>query len=193
MYLVEDFQSKSFMGKYKETFLEVVDALAIRMKLQIDEVIPEGLSYRMDNTSNNEAREMLYVHLHSHATSDVIHKLCDAMTSKSGFPRMNNLGHKMKSDKDLPPYSMLTVKVFNAHLIAEVNCIIKYTVMHAYICTFKYIHIHSKHTHTFTCAHTNTHTHTHTHTHTRTHTHTHVYTHTHTHTHTLHVAYSQVF
>ena len=116
MDLVEDFQSKPFMEKYKDKFLEVVDARAIRMKLQIDGVIPEGLSYKMDNTSNNEATEQLYVHLHSHATSNVIHKLCDAMTSKSGYPKMIKLGQKMKSDKDLPPYSMLTVTVFNAYL-----------------------------------------------------------------------------
>ena len=116
MDLVEDFQSKPFMKRYRKKFLEVVDAHAIRMKLQIDGVIPEGLSFKMEHASPGEATDMLYLHLHSHATSNVIHKLCAAMTKEIGYPKMNNLGSKMKSDKDLPPYGMLTVIMFNAYL-----------------------------------------------------------------------------
>ena len=116
MELVEDFQSKTFMERYQEKFLEVVDTNAIRMKLEIDGVIPKKLSFDMDKTSPDEATKMLYLHLHARATSNDIHKLCDAMTKISGYGNMNKLGAKMKSDKDLPPYSMLTIVMFDAHL-----------------------------------------------------------------------------
>ena len=116
MDVVGDFQSKLFLEKYKETFLQVVDAHAIRMRLEIDEVISKKLSFDMDRTSSDEATELLYLHLRDHATSQGIHKLCDAMTSKTGYGNMIKLGDKMKSDKDLPPYSMLTVGLFSAHL-----------------------------------------------------------------------------
>ena len=116
MDLVGDFQSKPFLEKYKETFLQVVDAHAIRMRLEIDEVIPKKLSFDMDRTSSDEATELLYLHLRDHATLQDIHKLCAAMTSKTGYGNMVKLGDKMKSDKDLPPYSMLTVGLFSTHL-----------------------------------------------------------------------------
>ena len=116
MDLVGDFQSQLFMGRYQGRFLEVVNAHAIRMKLEIDEVIPRKLSFDMANTFEGDATKMLYLHLRDNATSNVIHKVCDAMTKEIGYPKMNQLGSKMKSDKDLPPYGMLTVIMFNAHL-----------------------------------------------------------------------------
>ena len=104
------------MEKHMEEFLKVVNAHAIRLKLQIDGVISKKLSFDMGNTSPDEATKMLYLHLHDHATSDDINKLCDAMTSATGYGNMIKLGREMKSDKDSPPYSMLTVVIFNAHL-----------------------------------------------------------------------------
>ena len=105
MDLVGDFQTKPFMERYKEKFLQVVNVDAIRMKLQIDGVIPEKLSIDMDHTSKDEAAEMLYLHLRGHATSNDIHKLCDAMISRSGCANTIKLGRKMRNDKDLQPYS----------------------------------------------------------------------------------------
>ena len=132
MDLVVDFQSKPFLEKYKEKFLQVVDAHAIRMRLEIDGVIPKKLSFDMDKTSSDEATELLYLHLRDHATSHGIHKLCAAMISKTGYGNMVKLGDKMKSDEDLPPYSM-------------------YAIMHIY-------NVFYFHTHTFTCAYANAHT-----------------------------------
>ena len=114
--IVGIFRSKPFMEKYKEKFLQVVDTHAIRQKLEIDRVILKELSFDMRNTSAGQATILLYLHLHGFATSNDIHKLCDAMISRSGCGNMIKLGDKMKSDKDLPPYSMWTVIMFNAQL-----------------------------------------------------------------------------
>ena len=117
MDLVGDFQRELFMEKHKGEFLKVVNAHAIRLKLQIDGVISMKLSFDMDKTSPDEATKMLYLHLHDHATLDDIDKLCDTMTSATGYGNMIKLGREMKSDKDLPPYSMLTVIIilFSMH------------------------------------------------------------------------------
>ena len=97
-----------FLDKYKDCFLDVVVSSAIRTRLEMDKVVPAELSFEMSNTSNDQATANLFLHLHAHASSDSIHKLCEAMISAAGYPKMNNLGEDMKNDKGLPPYSEFT-------------------------------------------------------------------------------------
>ena len=106
--LSQDFVPGPFLDKYKDRFLDVVVSRAIRTRLEMDKVVPAALSFEMNNTINDQATENLFLHLHAHASSDSIHKLCDAMINAAGYPNMNNLGEIMKIDKGLPPYSELT-------------------------------------------------------------------------------------
>ena len=107
--LIQDFVPGPFLDKYKDRFLDVIVSSAIRTRLEMDKVVPAALSFEMNNTSNEQATANLFLHLHAHALSDGIHKLCDAMISATGYPNMNNLGEDMKNDKGLPPYSEFTL------------------------------------------------------------------------------------
>ena len=64
------------------------------------EAIPDTVSHEIQQSAPSVANEVLFLHLRSHSSPETLHKLCDVMTSMSGYPNMNKLGSTMK--KDLP-------------------------------------------------------------------------------------------
>ena len=95
-----DSQPGDIVEKYKDKFLSYVDARAIARKLEIENVIPMNVSHKIENSGPSVANEVLFLHLRSHSSPQTLHKLCDVMTSKNGYPGMRELGRTMK--KDLP-------------------------------------------------------------------------------------------
>ena len=90
------------MDKYKEQFLSVVAAGAIARRLKIDNIIPDNVYHRINNTDQESAREILFIHFSQEGTPSTIRTLCDVMMSKTGYPSMIALGENMKQDTDLP-------------------------------------------------------------------------------------------
>ena len=66
--------------------------------LEIKKVIPRGLCFELERTSNDKATEMLFLHMRDHGSLETVRSLCDVMISKEGYPKMNSLGQDMKED-----------------------------------------------------------------------------------------------
>ena len=93
-----DSQPADIVEKYKDQFLLYVDAHAIARKLEIKNVIPNRVSHKIENSAPEDVNDILFLHLQSHSSPETLHKLCDVMTSMSGYPNMNELGRTMKED-----------------------------------------------------------------------------------------------
>ena len=89
-------QCGAIIEEYKDRFLACVDARAIAKKLEIKEVIPNRLSFKIENSAPEDANNLLFLHLRSHSSLETLHKLCDVMIDMSGYPNMNELGRSMK-------------------------------------------------------------------------------------------------
>ena len=83
---------------YKIRFLSYVNARAIAWKLEIKNAIPDTVYNTIEYSAPTVANEILFLHLRSHSSAETLHKLCDVMTSMSGYPNMNDLGRSMKND-----------------------------------------------------------------------------------------------
>ena len=93
-----DPQCGAIIEKYKDRFLVCIDARAIARRLEIEEVIPNRVSFKIENSAPDDANDHLFLHLRSHASRETLHKLCDVMISMRGYPKMNELGRVMKDD-----------------------------------------------------------------------------------------------
>ena len=82
----------------KERFLSCIDAHAIVTSLEIEKVILDTVSHKIQHSARSEANEVLFLHLQSHSSPETLHKLCDVMISWSGYPMMNELGQYMKDN-----------------------------------------------------------------------------------------------
>ena len=91
-----DPQCNAIIEKYKDRFLACIDARAIAKKLEIKEVIPNRLSFKIENSAPENANGLLFLHLQSHSSLETLHKLCDVMINMRGYPNMNKLGRSMK-------------------------------------------------------------------------------------------------
>ena len=117
-----DLQCGAIIEKYKDRFLSHIDAHAIARKLEIKNVIPNRVSYEIKNSATEDANDLLFLHLQSNASLETLHKLCDVMTSTSGYPNMNKLGSTMKKDLPLVGY------------VAESNEYTSYSSLYACLC-----------------------------------------------------------
>ena len=93
-----DSMSVTIIEKYKDRFLSYIDACAIVTRLEIEEVIPDTVSHKIQQSAPSVANEVLFLHLRSHSSLETLHKLCDVMIGMSGYPKMNKLGRLMKED-----------------------------------------------------------------------------------------------
>ena len=107
------FDSKAFMDKFSERFLNDVDSHAIVSRLEIKRVIPKGVAHTIKHCAMDEGNEALFLHLQNHADPDSISKLCDVMRSIAGYPRMSGLGRAMKEELDLLTSKSLWVEMWS--------------------------------------------------------------------------------
>ena len=91
-------QCGAIIEKYKDRFLACIDARAIARKLEIEEVIPNRVSFKIENSAPDDANNLLFLHLRSHSSPETLHKLCGVMISMSGYPKMIELGRFMKDN-----------------------------------------------------------------------------------------------
>ena len=93
-----EFDCEAFLLKHKVRFLKSVNTHAIARALQIEKVISQKLYFDLEKTSNDEATEMLFLHMRNHGLLETVRSLCDVMIEKEGFLMMNSLGQDMKKD-----------------------------------------------------------------------------------------------
>ena len=97
LYLV-DFDSKAFMDRYKERFIEFVVAKKIARRLRMTNVISEDLLHVILSNGPEIAVAELFLHLHKDASYDNIGKLYGILIATPGYPKMRKLGFDMKND-----------------------------------------------------------------------------------------------
>ena len=93
-----DPQCGAIIETYKDGFLSCIDARAIARKLEIEKVIPDTVSHKIQQSAPSIGNEVLFLHIQCHSSPETLHKLCDVMISMSGYPKMNKLGKLMKDN-----------------------------------------------------------------------------------------------
>ena len=95
---IPDPQCGAIIEKYKGRFLACIDARAIASRLEIEKVIPNRVSFKIQNSAPDDANNLLFLHLRSHSSPETLHKLCDVMINMSGYAKMIELGRVMKDN-----------------------------------------------------------------------------------------------
>ena len=86
---------------YEHEFLKVVDPKLSLLKLKYKGVISANVRTTIESANDEDAKYTLLEHLQRHATVDTLRVYCDVTIAANGFPRMQELGKKMKDA--LPP------------------------------------------------------------------------------------------
>ena len=94
----EEFDSESFMNKFRGRFLKDVDSHAIVTRLEIEYIISDTLAHTIKHTTVKRGNEELLLYLRKHANAESIGKLCDVMIGEDLV--MQKLGQDMKEDLD---------------------------------------------------------------------------------------------
>ena len=147
-----DPQCGAIIEKYKDRFLSCIDARAIVTRLEIKEVIPNRLSFKIENSAPEDANDLLFLHLRSHSSLETLHNLCDVMISMSGYPKMNELGRSMKDALATVGYVVKTVYKVEQYVHHNHVCVCVYKVdlyihiihvlcVHVYVPTSPFIKI----------------------------------------------------
>ena len=85
------------LKKYEKEFLSVVNAKQSLFRLKRVGVISEDVKTDIEGAKNEEnAKEILYDHLSSNATVATLREWCDVAIEANGYPKMQELGRKMK-------------------------------------------------------------------------------------------------
>ena len=95
------FEASKFLKKYEKEFTTVVYAKQGLFKLKRLGVISEDVKTSIEKENNENATEILYAHLSGNANVATLREWCDVAIDASGYPKMKDLGRKMKDA--LPP------------------------------------------------------------------------------------------
>ena len=95
------FSVSRFLETYEKKFLEVVNAKQSLPRLIHEGVIPADVKTTIESANDENAKYILLEHLQKNATVDTLRVYCDVAIAAIGFPRMQELGKKMKDA--LPP------------------------------------------------------------------------------------------
>ena len=95
------FVASKFLKEYEKEFFDVVNAKHGLLKLKRLEVISPDVKTDIEKANDKDAKEILYDHLSSNAKAGNLRDWCEVAMEASGFPKMQDLGSKMK--EALPP------------------------------------------------------------------------------------------
>ena len=93
------------LKKYEDEFFRVTNAKLKLLELMRKGVISDDLVMKIESADEEEARELLFKHLHRHANVDKLREYCRIAISADGYPNMQDLGEKML--RNLPPEGLL--------------------------------------------------------------------------------------
>jgi ankyrin repeat protein len=90
---------KSFMHSFLDTFMKAASAKEVASNLYRRKVIPEPVETEIERALDRKtANGHLYDHLYSQGTLETIQVVCDVFIKEEGYPRMNELGERMKRE-----------------------------------------------------------------------------------------------
>ena len=93
------------LKKYEDEFFCVTNAKLKLLELMRKGVISDDLVMKIESADEEEARELLFKHLHCHANVAKLREYCRIAISADGYPKMQDLGEKML--RNLPPEGLL--------------------------------------------------------------------------------------
>ena len=99
------------LKKHEEDFFLVTNAKLNLLKLERKNVISDRLVTKIENAADEEARELLFRHLHRNADVAALKEYCQMTMSADAFPQMQDLGRKMLADL-LPGGLLVLIDVF---------------------------------------------------------------------------------
>ena len=86
------------LEKHEDEFFDVVDAKLKLRWLKRKKVISENLMSQIENTDGENAKEILFDHLHRNADVAALREYCKMAITADAFPKMQKLGEKMLSE-----------------------------------------------------------------------------------------------
>ena len=89
---------QTILKSHEEEFFECVNAKYNVLRLKRKEVISSSVRAAINDATEEEAKEILYDHLLSHATVDSLREWCEWAIAAQGYPKMQKLGRKMKDE-----------------------------------------------------------------------------------------------
>ena len=95
------FSVSRILETYEHEFLKVVDPKLSLLKLKYKGVISANVRTTIESANDEDAKYVLLEHLQKNATVDTLRVYCDVAIAANGFPRMQELGKKIKDA--LPP------------------------------------------------------------------------------------------
>ena len=99
------------LKKHEEEFFRVTNAKLKLLELERKNVISDGLVTKIENATDEEARELLFRHLHRNADMATLKEYCHMTMSADAFSKMQDLGRKMLADL-LPEGLLVLIDVF---------------------------------------------------------------------------------
>ena len=126
------------------------EATAVAAELRRQRVIPEAIETKIKIAQDRkEANGHLYDHLLSQATVKTLRIVCDVFIKEEGYPRMNELGERMKKDLAHTQYVIENVSLMYTYMFFCTHCICPGSYYHTTrqitfctevpVCPFNYI------------------------------------------------------
>ena len=89
----------AFLGKREEVFVRYAGAKEVASELRRRKVIPERVETKIERAPDRKtANGLLYDHLYAQGTFQTLEIVCDVFVEEEGYPRMNQLGERMKEE-----------------------------------------------------------------------------------------------
>ena len=86
-----------FLEPFFEMFMRNAGAKEVASELRRRKVIPERVETKIERALDRKtANGLLYDHLYAQGTYQTLEIVCDVFIGEEGYPRMNQMGRKMK-------------------------------------------------------------------------------------------------
>ena len=109
------------LKKYEDEFFRVTNAKLKLLELMRKGVISDDLVMKIESADHEEARELLFKHLHRNANVAKLREYCRIAISADGYPKMQDLGEKML--RNLPPEGLLRLVCVYVRVCVRCHCV----------------------------------------------------------------------
>ena len=90
---------EGFLEPFSEIFMTCAGAKEVASELRRRKVIPEHVETKIERAPDRKtANGLLFDHLYAQGTFRTLEIVCDVFIGEQGYPRMNQLGRKMKEE-----------------------------------------------------------------------------------------------
>ena len=89
-------EGRRILKEVQREFKECVDARAIAQKARMEKIIPEAVEIKINESkTSDEAKEVLFEHLHDQVTLESLRRFCSIMIESEGYQLMQKFGKRL--------------------------------------------------------------------------------------------------